>query len=155
MRKLILSAALAALLAVSVTGSATAQVSKFGLGIIVGEPTGLDLKWFLSETNAIEGAVAWSLSGNNNLHIHVDYLYHRYEWIKPKKGRIPVFFGLGGRVEFRENADDLIGLRIPIGIAYEFADAPFDLFGEIVPLLELVPDTDFELEGAIGARFWF
>jgi len=155
MKRLILAAVLVAITAMSVAGTARAQVSHFGLGVIVGEPTGVDAKWFLAEGNAIEGALAWSLSNNNNLHIQVDYLYHQYDWIKPTKGRIPVFFGLGGRVEFRENADDLWGLRIPVGIAYEFADAPFDLFGEIVPLLELFPDTDFTLEGAIGARFWF
>ena len=155
MKRLILAAVLVAITAMSVAGTARAQVSHFGLGVIVGEPTGVDAKWFLAEGNAIEGALAWSLSNDNNLHIQVDYLYHQYDWIKPTKGRIPVFFGLGGRVEFRENADDLWGLRIPVGIAYEFADAPFDLFGEIVPLLELFPDTDFTLEGAIGARFWF
>ena len=155
MKKLVFAVALAAFVSVLATGSAHAQVSNFGLGVIIGEPTGVDMKWFLDETNAIEGALAWSLSGDNNLHIQVDYLYHQYDWIQTKKGRLPVFFGLGGRIEFRQNKDDLIGLRIPVGIAYEFADAPFDLFGEIVPLLDLFPDTDFSLEGAIGARFWF
>ena len=29
------------------------------------------------------------------------------------------------------------------------------VFGELVPILELHPDTDFDLEGAIGGRFWF
>ena len=155
MKRLIPAVALAAFVMVAAAGSAGAQVSHFGLGIIVGEPTGVDAKWFLNETNAIEGALAWSLSNDNNFHIQVDYLYHQYDWIKAKKGRLPVYFGLGGRIEFRQNQDDLIGLRIPVGIAYEFADAPFDLFGEIVPLLDLFPDTDFSLEGAIGARFWF
>jgi len=155
MKRLILAAALAAFVSFFAVANAQAQVSTFGLGVIVGEPTGIDAKWFLNDTNALEGALAWSLSNDNNLHIQVDYLHHQYDWIVPKKGRIPVYFGLGGRVEFRQNADDLWGLRIPVGIAYEFADAPFDLFGEIVPLLELFPDTDFTLEGAIGARFWF
>ena len=155
MKKLVFAVALAAFVSVLAAGGADAQVSNFGLGVIVGEPTGVDAKWFLDDTNAIEGALAWSLSNDNNFHIQVDYLYHQYEWIKAKKGRVPVFFGLGGRIEFRQNRDDLIGLRIPVGIAYEFADAPFDLFGEIVPLLDLFPDTDFSLEGAIGARFWF
>lgn len=127
----------------------------FGMGIIIGEPTGLDLKYFVSGSNAIEGAVAWSLSGRNNLHLQAEYLYHRYDLIKVEKGRLPLFFGVGGRVEFREHADDLVGIRIPVGLAYEFDNAPFDVFGELVPLLDLAPDTDFDLEGAIGARFYF
>ncbi len=127
----------------------------FGLGIIIGEPTGVSAKLFLSGSNAIDAAVAWSLSGNNNLQIQADYLYHRYELIKVSKGQLPVFFGIGGRFALRDNADDILGIRIPVGIAYEFANHPFDLFGEIVPIFDITPDTDFDLEGAIGARYYF
>jgi len=138
-------------------GTALAEHSKgpFGIGIILGEPTGVDGKLFLTPSNAVEGAVAWSLSGNNNIHIQAEYLYHRYDLISVKKGQMPLFFGVGGRVIFRENAKDVIGVRIPVGLAYEFEGAPFDVFGEIVPILDLTPDTDFDLEGAIGGRFWF
>jgi hypothetical protein len=142
-------------LAAMVASPAAAYPGKFGLGIIVGEPTGIDGKLFLDRGNALDMAAAWSLSGDNDLHLQIDYLYHRYSLIKVDKGKLPLFFGLGGRVEFRENRDDKVGLRIPVGLAYEFADAPFDIFGEIVPVLELTPDTDFELEGALGVRFWF
>jgi len=145
-----------ALLGLCLAGDALAKPrGPFGLGIIVGEPTGVDLKYFMNEQNAIEGALAWSLSGDNEFHIQVDYLYHFYDWIKVTKGALPVFIGIGGRVEFREDQDDLLGIRIPIGMSYEFAEGMFDVFGEIVPVLELVPDTDFELEGAIGIRIWF
>jgi hypothetical protein len=85
----------------------------------------------------------------------MDYLYHFRGVIKVKSGKLPIFAGLGGRVKFREDADNNFGVRIPAGIAYHFATAPFDIFGEIVPILELSPDTEFTLEGAIGARFYF
>jgi hypothetical protein len=127
----------------------------FGLGIILGEPTGLDLKWFLNDLNAVEGGLAWSFSGNDEVHIQVDYLYHFYDWIKVKKGLLPVFIGVGGRVAFVEHADDLFGVRVPFGLSYEFDGGVFDVFGELVPVLNLTPDTDFDLEGAIGGRFWF
>jgi hypothetical protein len=127
----------------------------FGLGIIVGEPTGIDMKWFLNEENAIQAAVAWSTSGNNALHIQADYVFHFYEWIQVSKGLLPVYFGIGGRIAFKDNSDDSFGIRVPVGLDYEFAGGVFDVFGELVPVLELTPDTDFDLEGAIGARFWF
>ena len=72
-----------------------------------------------------------------------------------EKGQLPLFFGLGGRVIFRDNQDNRWGLRIPVGLAYEFEGAPFDVFVEIVPTMDFAPDTDFDLEGAIGGRFWF
>ena len=55
----------------------------------------------------------------------------------------------------RENADDDIGIRIPIGLSYMFGDDPFDIFVEVVPILDLVPDTDFDLNAAIGFRWFF
>lgn len=145
----------AAFVAAQPAQEAKAQVSHVGLGIILGEPTGINLKMFMSERNALNFGVAWSLSGNNDLHLQGDYLLHWYGKINPEVGRMPIYAGLGARIKLRENADDNFGIRIPVGLAYEFADAPFDIFGELVPLLELTPDTDFDLEGAIGARFWF
>ncbi len=114
----------------------------------------MDLKWFLSGEHAIEGALAWSLSGDNDFHIQGDYLFHNYGLIEVKQGRLPLFFGVGARLLIRENQDNKFGIRIPVGLAYEFNE-PFDVFVEIVPILDLTPDTDFDLEGAIGGRFWF
>jgi hypothetical protein len=143
-------------LALCLAGTAQAKPrGPFGIGIIIGEPTGIDAKCFLNETNAIEGALAWSLSGHNEVHIQAEYLYHFYDWIKVEKGLLPVIFGIGGRIVIREDAKDVFGLRIPGGLSYEFAEGLFDVFLELVPILDLTPDTDFDLEGAIGVRIWF
>lgn len=136
-------------------GAAGATNFKAGLGIVVGEPTGISFKYNMNDENAIDAAAAWSLSGDNDLHLRADYIYHRYDVITVKKGRLPLFFGVGGRVEFRENADDRVGIRFPIGLDYYFAGSPFDVFVEVVPVLEVAPDTEFDLEGALGGRFWF
>jgi hypothetical protein len=42
-----------------------------------------------------------------------------------------------------------------VGLAYAFADVPIDLFLEVAPILNVVRDTEFDLEGGIGARFYF
>jgi hypothetical protein len=153
-RRIMLALVLCALSA----GGATAQpagAGPFGIGIIIGEPTGIDAKYYLSHANAVEFAAAWSLESDNTFQIHGDYLFHNYDLIKVERGELPLFFGVGARVAFRENADDLIGIRFPVGLDYNFDGAPLDVFVQIVPILELAPSTDFELEGAIGARFFF
>jgi hypothetical protein len=127
----------------------------FGLGIIVGEPTGITGKLFTSETTAISGAAAWSLGGSDRFHIQVDYLMHRYDPIRVEQGRAPIYFGLGGRIVLRNDKDTRVGLRIPVGVAYEFENAPFDTFLELAPVLDIAPSTDFFLEGTIGGRFYF
>jgi hypothetical protein len=148
--------AVAVLITLAFQATAIAQVDRpFGLGIIVGEPTGINAKYYLNRINAIQGSMAWSLEGNNDIQIQGEYLFHRYDWIKVENGELPVYFGVGGVISFREAADNIIGIEFPVGLDYIFAGAPFDVFGQIVPILELAPATDFELDAAIGARFFF
>jgi hypothetical protein len=148
---------LIAALAIASAAPATAQDTKHvGVGFIVGEPTGLDAKFFLNNENALEFGLAWSLSGDNELRVQGDYLWHRYDLIELSNGdEMPFFFGVGLRWVSVDEFDDVFGIRFPIGLAYMFTNYPFDIFAEIVPILDLTPDTDFDLEGAIGARFWF
>ncbi len=135
---------------------------RFGLGVIVGEPTGLSLKYWLDDDHAIDGAAAWSFSGNDSFQLHADYLWHNYDLIDSGtlSGKLPVYYGVGARLKFKDDDrhhddDAAFGIRVPLGISYLFADAPFDLFAEIVPILDLTPDTDLELNAAIGVRFYF
>ncbi|MBP2681688.1 MAG: hypothetical protein H6Q78_1551, partial [Candidatus Krumholzibacteriota bacterium] len=45
--------------------------------------------------------------------------------------------------------------RVPVGLTYIFDGAPLDIFFEIVPILDLIPDTEFDANAAIGIRFYF
>lgn len=156
MTRKIVFASLTALLVATAVGTASAQEKNVGLGFIIGEPTGIDVKINLTKIHALEFALAWSLSDENDLHIQGDYLWHKYDVIKLNNSdEMPLFFGIGGRIILREDVDDVVGVRFPVGLDYIFANYPFDIFVEIVPILDLAPDTDFDLEGALGARFWF
>lgn len=139
---------------------ARAQDHGFGIGIIVGEPTGLSAKAWTTGNTAFDFAAAWSFSHGSALHLHGDFLVHRFELIRIDPGSMPVYYGLGARLKFRDNSrsndeDARLGLRIPVGLAYLFEEAPLDLFVEIVPLLDLAPDTDFTLNASIGIRYFF
>ncbi len=48
-----------------------------------------------------------------------------------------------------------LGVRIPLGLDYVFQEAPFDVFIEVAPIVNLVPETEFDLSGGVGVRFWF
>jgi len=129
-----------------------AQEKGFGLGVILGEPTGISFKSWTSSHGAVDGGVAWSIN-RSLLHIHVDYLVHNFKIIDVNQGQLPLYIGLGAKVVFAN--DPIFGARIPLGINYIFGDVPLDLFAEIVPTLDLIPETSFELEGGIGIRYWF
>jgi hypothetical protein len=149
-----------ALLLVLAPGLSGAQDDGVGLGFIAGEPTGISLKLWSTPTTALDFATAWSLSDENSLHLHVDYLIHRFGVIDVEKGRLPVYYGIGGRVKIRDddgdkNKDDVVGIRFPVGMTYLVQDAPFDIFLEVVPILDVAPDTELDFNAAVGARYWF
>lgn len=148
-------------------GAAHAQNDTLGVGVILAEPTGLSAKLWLSEAEAIDAAVAWSFSDYSSFQFHMDYLFHRFDVFRDVDrtvGRPSLYFGLGGRLKLGEDRgrgrepddeDDKLGVRVPAGVTYVFAQAPFDVFAEIVPILDLAPDTEVDLNAAVGGRFYF
>ena len=130
----------------------SAQDSGFGLGVIIGEPTGVSLKTWVSQKHAVDAGIAWSLS-NDWLNIHADYLIHNFELINVSKGQLPFYFGFGAK--FGIGNDFSFGARIPVGLSYLFEDAPLDVFVEVVPALRLISEIKFEMDGGIGIRYWF
>ena len=48
-----------------------------------------------------------------------------------------------------------LAVRFPVGLDYLFDGAPVDVFFELAPTLDLVPDTWFEVDFGLGGRYWF
>ena len=128
---------------------------KFGIGVILGEPTGITAKIMLDDTNAIDMGAGWETSGDNELHIYGDYLFHLYDVIIVPKGLLPLYFGVGARMVFHDNDDNELGIRFPVGVEYVFQDLPLGAFVELVPVLDLTPDTELDFEAGTGIRFFF
>ncbi len=135
---------------------ATTYNKKFGVGVIVGEPTGASVKYWLNDTLALDGAAGWSFHEHTDFYLHSDLLLHRFDLIPVSKGRMPLYFGAGGLIRFHDdNRDNEVGIRVPVGVAYMFDDMPVDIFAEIVPAVDVSPDVQGEITGGIGIRYWF
>ena len=136
----------------------TPSAADFGLGVIAGEPTGVSYKNWLSSRHAVDAAVAWSFVDEDALHVHADYLWHFFDRVDEIEtetdGDLPLYVGVGGRIKFGDD-DDIIGVRFPLGAAFEPDDVPLDFFLEIVPILELTPESDLQVNAAVGVRYWF
>lgn len=130
-----------------------AEKGQSALGIMIGDPTGVSFKHWTSTKTAFDAGAAWSLENNDAISLHGDYLWHSY--FDVDEGNFAFYYGIGARALFIENADSRIGARVPLGFNYLFEDAPLDLFVEIAPIVDLVPDTDLNGDGAIGLRFYF
>lgn len=126
---------------------------KFGLGVILGEPTGVSGKLKLSQSSAIDGAVGLSFYKYSSLHIHADYLQN----VTNIGNQVPLYIGIGGRIKMRntDKGEDLrLAARVPIGIVYEPTATPIDIFLEVVPMLEITPEVNINWNSAIGLRFY-
>lgn len=133
--------------------SAWAQDKGFGIGLIAGDPTGISVKQWLGPA-AVDGALAWSLiddPAHPILHVHADFLLHAYPF-SVAAGKLPLYFGVGGRVRAQERLQ--IGARVPIGITWLMPIFPLDLFFEVAPTMNLIPATQFQLNGGIGIRYF-
>jgi hypothetical protein len=135
----------------------------FGLGLMIGFPTGLSGKYFVSSDGAFDFGVGL-IGGRNRdgLHLHFDYLWHPVTLVKTEPFYLPLYFGLGARLfdwEDDDNDDDFnVGLRVPVGVAFDFNNVPLDIFLELVFVLDFETDrgdTDADFNGAAGIRYWF
>jgi hypothetical protein len=132
-----------------------------GLGIIAGDPTGLCGKVWLSDSEAVAGAAAWSFRHGGAVHVHADYLRHydvtpdAHVYLGPQAARFrpAVHYGLG--VRFHASSEGRVSLRLPVGFTGQITEAPADFFIELVPLLDLTPETALDLNAALGMRYFF
>jgi hypothetical protein len=134
-------------------GSARAQKNGFGLGVILGEPTGFSFKGWMDSRTAIDAGLAWSFLHETTFHVHADYLLHTEALTK--RSDMPVYYGIGGRIKTGGRGEDRIGVRIVGGLNYYVPDAPVDVFVEIAPILDFAPSTDFQVNVGLGGRYFF
>lgn len=139
------------------SNTAIAQVNgnggDLGLGVMLGEPTGISLKAWNNERSAFDLGAAWSFGRNDALHIHGDYLLH--SWLDGvESGDLAFYYGVGARLALSD-PDARAGIRVPFGLNYIIPDSQVDLFVEAVPILNLTPSTDFDGNGALGIRYYF
>lgn len=132
------------------------QESHFGLGVLLGDPTGLSAKLKLSNKNAIDGALAWSSSG---LHLHSNYLWDTDNFFKVRDQNFDLYYGIGGRLISLNSGNyknqTSIAVRAPIGINYKIKQTQVQLFAEMALNLNLTPSSDADLDAGIGLRFYF
>lgn len=143
------------LIFISLSGSVSlAQSNGFGLGVILGEPTGISAKYWTSGTNAFDFGLGYSFESKSRLHLHADYLFHNSDVLRSSEN-ISIYYGPGLRLKLREDDDSRLGARWVLGLVWIPRGSKIDVFAEIAPILDLIPATKFSLNGGIGFRFFF
>lgn len=132
----------------------TVKANEIGVGLATPVPTGLTVKLWFDKQNAFDIVGSWNVN-DQKYYVHVDYLTHDFSKFAVEPAAMAFYYGFGARIkeEDDQDADTRLGMRIPFGLAYYTESAPFEIFGEIAPRLDITPHTDFGLDVMIGIRF--
>jgi hypothetical protein len=161
---------LAALLVASVlvlaapAARADESAHSFGLGIELGAPTGLAMKYYLGSSGGRGGVMAlqgglgavesW---GPDGIHVHLEVVWHPSVLTTTPDFSIPFYLGVGGRILhwqdsycYRENGNNIcggdgdtdLGLRVPFGLLMDFRKVPLDIFFELALVFDIVHIED-------------
>lgn len=123
--------------------------SEFGLGLVVGEPSGLNAQFFWGPKSAVDVTAAWSW--NDWFMTTADFQVYDYIGDAPREWRW--YYGLGGYLAVPEH-DGILGIRIPLGIKYHVPHSQIDVWAEVAPALQVIPGTEAEFHGGLGVTLW-
>ncbi|MBL8028531.1 MAG: hypothetical protein JNL74_19055 [Fibrobacteres bacterium] len=132
----------------------------FGLGGVIGKPTGLSFKLKMGQTRAVDGALAfgmWNHRYDKDEDLHL-YLHAAHLWLFPgaipvSSGSLPLYLGAGARMTAVHDFN--LGVRGNMGIAYLPAGAPIDIFFEIGLIVDFIGDVGTDMDAGIGLRYFF
>lgn len=64
--------------------------NRLGVGVMVGKPTGVSLKYWLNEDFAIDGGIGASFHHETGLQVHSDLLWHKFELLDCMRWLLPL-----------------------------------------------------------------
>ncbi len=130
------------------------QIHPVGLGLVLGEPTGMSSEIRLDSINSLQTNLAWSFSPGGFFQVGSGYLRYFPGMFSGSKMLDALYAGAGVRTVFQDARED-IALRFPVGLASDFHDSMLRLFVEFAPMYNFHPIDEFDMNGALGLRFFF
>ena len=131
----------------------------------------------MSDSGAIDFGLGWIYEHyyyGDGLHLYVDYLWHPISLVSAEAFELPLFIGVGGRFwdfDYCRARNDCnyggsaLGIRIPLGIAFDFNNVPLDIAINVVPVLDFLRGDYYDYYGrdrahfgvdfSVAFRFWF
>lgn len=141
--------------------------SGIGFGLVLGEPTGITGKFFLTDALTIDTDLAFSFL-DERFEPTIDLLYH-FQNITPSSADVAVRPYLGGGAMLavsgdndddkkrKKKDDDSVkgGVRATGGLSLIFAEIPIELAVDVSPGWWFTGDGDFDVSGAFSVRYFF
>lgn len=130
------------------------QSGDTGVGISLGNPTGLTAKYRTGETTAIDASIGFDFGYLDNFYLSADYLIHRWTF-EAGQNLLKIYFGPGGGLGFTSEIS--LSVRAPGGIGYYLNSLPLEAYAEFVPTFQIAGPggVHFWIGGCLGTRWYF
>jgi hypothetical protein len=145
-------------LGIVLAARATPARADFGLGLFLGDPTGLDVKIGLGNRSGLDLVLGFdTYRDGRGSYGHLTYL------VTPLVAHgssvlVPIRLGIGGAVYGTRNDLDF-AVRAPFELALRLRSAPLEFYGEIALAFTLFDPGDndlrIDLQGGLGFRVFF
>ncbi len=141
----------------------------WGIGAVIGAPTGLSANYFLSESRTIHTTIAYDFDGDDELQLASHYTWRRND-IGLEKVKIGWFYGAGAKFayadhdsyydhhhqEHHHDGDHFsIGPSGTIGLFHEFTEVPVEVFLKGNLTVNIIQDTDVDADAMLGVHYNF
>lgn len=143
---------LGALMSIS-SAEAQPRGGDVGLGLQIGEPSGVTVQFYNPGSMSWDILAAWDIDDFFFINLHG--LYYR-----PLGNRqdVHLFYGPGGFIGVRDRGrgrddDVVVGISGTIGIGVMIEQ--FQIYGSLTPRLSIIPGTDGDFGAGIGVRYYF
>jgi hypothetical protein len=133
---------------------ATPACADVGVGLFLGEPTGVDLKIGLGNRSALDLLLGFdTLRAGRGGYGHLTYL------VTPLVAQgssvlVPLRLGIGAAVYGSTN-DTNLAVRAPLELALRLRSSPLEFYGELAFELTLIDPASIGLQGGGGFRVFF
>jgi hypothetical protein len=149
--------------------------SGFGIGLQIGTPTALTVKFPASGADIVLGLGVGYGGGFRNygfagLSIHGDYLFNVAQLVQTGDVGVNAYIGPGlwltlfhggygyrvpGSYYYSRETFLGLGVRFPLGINARFANAPVEIYLELDPAIFVFPGIDGFIGASLGFRWFF
>ncbi len=128
------------------------QANRLGFGIVLFDPTGLSVKYFIKKKLAVDGILGWNLSGGSDLWLFSDLLFQHFKIETGPRNSLNIYYGPG--ISIRLGSNPNMGARLIVGLEYFIPQTPLELFLELGPQIDLIPNTKADFTLGLGMRFF-
>ena len=129
-----------------------------GVGIMLGEPTGISLAYRPGGRVWYDGALAWSIPNFFQVHSDACIDLADLRTADLPDMHFPLWIGAGVRARLGGGSgyDEFnLGVRVPLGFGFWHNALPIEGFFELVPGVGVFPRSEFIFDGGVGARIYF